>query len=97
MKKSLSFKIILLLSVLILAIGCLSGVAFASDIELTYLDISSYIGKEIKAIYFPINNSLDTTVLGRNVKIDEYGDYIQAFNFELNPDGHILEMRFYLI
>lgn len=95
MKKSLSFKIILLLSVLILAIGCLSGVAFASDIELTYLDISSYIGKEIKAIYFPINNSLDTTVLGRNVKIDEYGDYIQAFNFELNPDGHILEMRFY--
>lgn len=95
MKKSLSFKIILLLSVLILAIGCLSGVAFASDIELTYLDISSYIGKEIKAIYFPINNSLETTVLGRNVKTDEYGDYIQAFNFELNPDGHILEMRFY--
>ena len=95
MKKSLSFKIILLLSVLILAIGCLSGVAFASDIELTYLDISSYIGKEIKAIYFPINNSLETTVLGRDVENDEYGDYIQAFNFELKPDGHILEMRFY--
>ena len=95
MKKSLSLKIILLLAVLILAIGCLSGVAFALDIELTYLDISSYIGKEIKAIYFPTSNGMDSSLFGRNIKTDEYGDYIQAFNFELNPDGHILEMRFY--
>ena len=97
MKKALSLKVILILAIFVLVIGCLSGIVFAeNEFELVNLDISAYVGKAIKGIYFPVGYYLDANLLGRNIESDENGDYIKALTFNISPDDFECEMRLYV-
>lgn len=97
MKKALSLKVILILAIFVLVIGCLSGIVFAeNEFELVNLDISAYVGKAIKGIYFPVGYDLDENLLGRNIKSDENGDYIKALTFNISPGDIECEMRLYV-